>query len=156
MPVKFIREKHLQEVFKINYFASVLLTGSLLSKGKIKNASSIIFVSSVSTQLPYFGGTAYIASKAATESYCKTLAFELAPQKIRVNCISPGLVRTAVYEEMRTGYGDEKMEEYEKKYPLGFGKPADVANAVVFLLSDASGWITGTIINLDGGLLLGR
>jgi NAD(P)-dependent dehydrogenase (short-subunit alcohol dehydrogenase family) len=96
----------------------------------------------------------YSASKGALISFSKCLALEVALQRIRVNCILPGMIRT----NMMQGGGNVTTEELlkdEKRYPLGrYGNPGDVANLVVYLLSDASEWMTGSIINIDGGISL--
>jgi NAD(P)-dependent dehydrogenase (short-subunit alcohol dehydrogenase family) len=85
-------------------------------------------------------------------SFSKVLALELSSQLIRSNCIQPGFVPTNFL-----GAGiitDEQLEEEKKKYPLGFGEPSDIANGIIYLLSDASKWVTGTIITIDGGVTL--
>ncbi len=132
LPTKFIRRKHLDEVMNINYFSPVLLTSKLLKENKINPASSLVFISSISTKHPYFGGSLYVGSKAAIEAYAHTLALELAPNKTRVNLISPGLVKTKILEETINASGTDGVTEYEKQYPLGFGEPEDIADMIVF------------------------
>lgn len=154
IPVKYIKQKHIDQIFNINFSASVILTSTLLSRNLIKNNGSIVFVSSISTKHPYFGGALYISSKAALEAYSRSLALELAIKKIRSNVVSPALVKTKIFEETIAASDDEKLKEYEKKYLLGFGEPVDVANAILFLLSSSSRWMTGQEIVLDGGLTL--
>jgi NAD(P)-dependent dehydrogenase (short-subunit alcohol dehydrogenase family) len=156
VPVKFIKESQLQEVFSVNYFSAVNLISELLMQKKINNNSSIAFISSVSTLHAYFGGAPYISSKAALEGYAKTLALELAPKKIRVNVLQPALVRTAIFDStINAAIDTEKMNELVNSYPLGIGEPIDVANALAFFMSDASKWITGSSLKMDGGLTLG-
>jgi NAD(P)-dependent dehydrogenase (short-subunit alcohol dehydrogenase family) len=156
VPVKFIKESQLQDVFSVNYFSAVNLMADLLSAKKINNNSSIAFISSVSTLHAYFGGAPYISSKAALEGYAKTLALELAPKKIRVNVLQPALVRTAIFDStVNAAIDTEKMNELVNSYPLGIGEPIDVANALAFFMSDASKWITGASLKMDGGLTLG-
>jgi NAD(P)-dependent dehydrogenase (short-subunit alcohol dehydrogenase family) len=155
-PVKYIQKKHINEVLDINYTAPVLLTSYLLKAKKINQGASLVFISSVSSTHPYLGGALYVSSKAAIEAYCKTVALELAPVKIRANIISPGLVKTAILANTEAASGKEEIERHEKFYPLGFGEPVDVANMITFLLSDAAKWITGTNIIMDGGLLLSK
>ncbi len=154
-PVKFIQPKHIHEIFQINYYSVVLLTAALIKSKKIAPKASFVFMSSVSSNHPYIGGALYVSSKAAIEAYCKTLALELSPQKIRANIVSPGLVKTSIFFETEAASSKEELEKYEKNYPLGFGEPEDVANMIAFLLSDAAKWITGQIFIMDGGLLLG-
>lgn len=156
VPVKFIKESQLQDVFSVNYFSAVNLVSELLSQKKVNNNSSIAFISSVSTLHAYFGGAPYISSKAALEGYAKTLALELAPKKIRVNVLQPALVRTAIFDStINAAIDEEKMNALVNSYPLGIGEPTDIANALAFFISDNSKWITGSCLKMDGGLTLG-
>ncbi len=154
LPVKFVKQKHLDEVFKINFYAPVLLSSALLSLKKINEYASIVFISSISTKHPYFGGSIYVSSKAALEAYSRNLALELAPKHIRSNVVSPALVKTSIFEQTMEASDVEKLADYEKDYPFGFGETEDVANAIIFLLSSSSRWMTGQEILLDGGLTL--
>ncbi len=156
VPVKFIKEEHLQDVFKVNYFSAVTLIAELLKQKKINNNGSIVFISSVSTLHSYFGGGPYISSKAALEGYAKTLALELIPKKIRVNVLQPALVNTEIFDStINAAMDDDKMKELIDSYPLGIGETIDVANAAAFFISDAGKWITGSTLKMDGGLTLG-
>lgn len=153
-PVKFIDERKIEETMKINYEAAVLLTGGLLKHKKINNGSSLVYLSSISSQRPLKGATLYGGSKAALEAFVKVLAQETAPQKIRANSVSPAMVKTPMFDRAAEMVSKEEMDKHIATYPLGVGYPEDVAHAVSFLLSPASRWITGTNIILDGGLLL--
>ena len=156
VPVKFIKESQLQDVFSVNYFSAVNLMSELLFTKKLNSNSSVVFISSVSTLHAYFGGAPYISSKAALEGYAKTLALELAPKKIRVNVLQPALVRTAIFDStINAAMDEEKMNELVNSYPLGIGEAIDVANALAFFMSDTSKWITGSFLKMDGGLTLG-
>jgi NAD(P)-dependent dehydrogenase (short-subunit alcohol dehydrogenase family) len=153
-PVKFIDEEKLLNIQHINYFAPVLLMSKILQAKKLKNKSSTVFVSSIAAaQNPYFGGALYAGSKAALEAYCKTFSLENASKGMRANCVCPALVKTPIFDNFNYSSSEQEMKEYEKLYPLGFGEPADVANAIVYLLSDAAKWITGINLTLDGGYL---
>lgn len=151
MPARFIRQKNLDQLFKVNYEAVVLLTARILAKKKAAKGGSFVFLSSIATKYPYFGGAVYSGTKAAIEAYSKTLAAELAPKKIRANCLKPSFVKGPMVEEAGKTISEEVLKNFEKMMPLGFGEPEDVAHAVVFFLSDASKWITGTELNLGGG-----
>lgn len=151
MPAKFLRQKNLDQLFQINYNAPVLLTARLLKKKKVKDGGSLIFMSSIATKYPYFGGAIYGSTKAGIEAYSKTLALELASKKIRSNCLMPSFVKGPMVEEAGKTISQEVLDKFEKMMPLGFGEPEDVANTVVFFLSDASRWITGAQLTLGGG-----
>lgn len=153
-PIKFLKPENIKEIFDINFNAPVMLTSKLLQKGKIEDGASFVFISSISSQHPYFGGSMYVSSKAALEAFSKTLAIEIAPKKMRSNVLLPGLVKTQMLEETKQAAGEEKFSSYEKQYPLGFGEPEDIANAVCFLLSSETKWITGSELKMDGGLIL--
>lgn len=153
-PVKFIGKKQIDEVFGINYTAAVLLTAQLLRKRKLAEGSSLVFISSISARHPYTGGGLYVSSKAALEAFSRTVALEMASKGMRSNCLSPALVKTPIFEQTQTASA-ELIAKHEREYPLGLGMPKDIANAVVFLLSDVSRWITGTNLPMDGGLTLG-
>ena len=156
VPVKFIQEKHLKEIFDVNFSSAVKLSAVLLQQKKLKDAASIVFISSVSVMHSYFGGGPYVASKAALEGYARTLALELSSRKIRVNVLRPALVKTQIYEQTKKAtQNEQEFMAYEKKYPLGIGNPEDIANACAFFLSDASQWITGSFLKMDGGLTTG-
>jgi NAD(P)-dependent dehydrogenase (short-subunit alcohol dehydrogenase family) len=113
--------------------------------------SSIVVVSSIMSVVGSSGYSAYAASKAALVGMVRSLALEFASEGIRVNAISPGFVRTDMMNRLLKGYTEEQMDAIEAQYPLGFGSPADVASAAVYLLSGASSWITGTNLVVDGG-----
>lgn len=97
------------------------------------------------------GKAAYSASKGAVISGVRSLAMELCRSNIRVNSISPAMVNTPILEKMFQEIGEEASSEIIRKHPLGIGNPEDVANACIFLLSDASKWVTGTNMVVDGG-----
>lgn len=156
VPVKFIRDKQLQDVFSVNYFSAVHTVAELLTQKKLNNAASIAFISSVSTLHAYFGGGPYISSKAALEGYAKVLALELIPKKIRVNVLQPALVNTAIFEStVEAAVNGSEMDKLIAQYPLGVGQPDDIAQALAYFISDASKWVTGSCLKMDGGLTLG-
>ncbi len=154
LPIKFLKGKHIDELFKINFSSAVLMSSGLLTAKKLNDGASVVFISSVSSEHPYTGGSLYTSSKAALESFSKGLALEVASKKIRVNVLSPALVRTKILEQAEQIYSKEEIAEIESRYALGIGEPIDIANSIAFLLSSASKWMTGSIIKIDGGLLL--
>lgn len=154
---KTVNRQNLEESFKTNAIAPIMLTNALLRKKKIKTQSSIVYVSSLSgVFIGGIGEISYSATKGALSGYMKTAALELAPRNIRVNTICPALVPTDLSRKYHEIVPEEILKaEIPTKYPLGrMGTIEDVANAAVFLLSDASSWITGINLILDGGLTL--
>ena len=153
---KFMDLPSLESVFQTNVFSPLMLNTLLLKKKKIKKDSSIIFISSISgVYRSQIGEGGYGASKAALTGYAKSLALELSAQGIRVNTIHPGVVETPLLEVSNGTFGEEELESLRQKYPLKrFGKPEDIARCAVYLLSDASEWMTGSNILIDGGFTL--
>ena len=150
VPSSSIQTKDLDFVFGINFNSIVLLNKKLLKAKKIDNNASVVFTSSISVFKPAIGNALYAASKGAIDSYMRVLALELSSKKIRVNAIHPGMVWTSLIE--KSSFDIDKYKEDEKKYPLGrYGKPKDIANVAIFLLSEASEWMTGSVITIDGG-----
>ena len=154
VPIKFLKAKHITEIFSINFSSAVLLSSALLTNKKLNNSASVVFISSISATHPYIGGAMYTSSKAALEAFSRGFALEAAAKKIRVNTVAPALVRTKILDLSEHVYSKEELEQIENQYPLGIGEPEDVANMILFLLSDAAKWITGTTIPMEGGLLL--
>lgn len=152
LPIKFVSDDAVNEVFDINTKGAMLLTSRLLKRNKVKANASLVFISSISSQFPYVGGAIYTASKAAIEAYSRGVALEYGLKGIRSNCLLPAMVKTPMYDQ----FDDESMREHEKKYLLGVGEPEDVSNAALFLLSPLSKWITGISIPMDGGLTLNK
>ena len=152
-PVSFLKLEDWQYVFQTNIFGAALLTKGLLRKKKMAKGSSIVFTSSISTYLPGSGLSVYASSKAAINAYMRTCAIELGTKEIRCNSVLPGMVETAFINGLF--YTDEDKQRSMNHYPLGrYGKPADVAYAIIYLLSDASAWVTGTELVIDGGRML--
>ena len=152
IPIKFIKREKADKIFNINYFSSVFLLQKILKKKLLNKQSSLVFISSISSILGVPATTLYAASKASINSTVKVLASELSKQKIRVNAINPGIVVTSMLNQENIDI--KSLMEQEKLYPLGFGTPEDLAHAVQFHLSTKSRWLTGNIMNLDGGLTL--
>lgn len=147
---KNITEEDIDFVFKPNIEAPILLQTALIGNKKIKKSASIVFMASRAASAPSIGNAIYSASKGAIISYAKCLALELSPRLIRVNCICPAMVWTKLI--VQNGIEYEQLEEAQHKYPLKrYGKPEDVANLALYLLSDASSWMTGSSIDLTGG-----
>ena len=142
------------EVIDINLVAPALLLRHLLRARKIRDGASIVLISSIASQ-GSAGHAAYGASKAGLNGLMRTLAAELAPRRIRVNCVSPGLVNAGMYEQVKAMMSPAELAAYEKSYPLGVCTPDGIAGPVAFLLSADSREMTGQDIVVDGGVGLG-
>lgn len=108
-------------------------------------------ISSVSGLVGFTPNVAYAMTKGAIISMTRALAIELAPKRIRVNCVAPGFIVTPLMKQTADMLGDDYENNLAAMHPLGLGTPEDVANAVAFFLSDMSKWITGTVLPVDGG-----
>lgn len=147
--LKFYSEKNLNNLFKINTFSSTAIIRYLLKQKKLNKKSSLVFISSVASQLsPSAGNGIYSMTKAAIEAYSRQCAVELMDKEIRSNIIQPGMIDTDLIIEASAYY----RAEDEKQYIGGhYGKPSDVAKMVVYLLSDAASFVTGASFVIDGG-----
>lgn len=151
-PVKFIKSEDMQLILDINTLAPIYLTQRLCKMKKLKDGASIVFTVSIGgvfTTAP--GNAMYGVSKGALQVFMKNVALELAP-RVRCNSVNPGMINTNL-----TGgvYSDEDRKKDMLTYPLRrYGEPIDVALSIVFLLSDASSWITGHSLIIDGGKTL--
>lgn len=147
---KVATEQDVESVMDANFKAPVLLQSELLKHRKINKGASIIFIASISTWSPSIGNAFYSASKGAIVSYANCLALELAPRKVRVNCISPAMVWTDLI--LQEGMDEEQLKADEQRYPLKrYGTPEDIANLAIYMLSDASSWMTGSNVKISGG-----
>lgn len=153
-PIRFLNAGHMSEM-ALNFEAPVLTTSGLLRLKRLNRSASLVYLSSIAAQHPPKGGAMYGSSKSALESFVKVVAQEAAPQLIRANCISPGMVKTPLYDRAEEAISKEEMDKHIAHYPHGVGLPEDVAHAAIYLLSPASRWVTGINLTLDGGFLLG-
>lgn len=151
--VKAIKKQVLEDVFNTNTIAPILLTQLLVKKGKMNNSSSIVFTSSLSgVYCVHYGESMYAASKGAISGFAKGAALDLSRMNIRVNCVNPGVILTDIFNGVLT---DDELELKKKFFPLKrFGQPTDVAYAIIYFLSEASSWVTGADLKIDGGYTL--
>lgn len=153
-PFQFLTTENVRSVMGVNFEAPLYLTQYLLKKKKVSKGASVVFISSISgVWVSAVAGSLYSASKGAINGLVKGLAIELASKEIRVNCVNPGMIMTDIFKdgEITT----QQLQEDALKYPLKrYGKPEEVAFAVIYLLSDASRWVTGTNLLIDGGYTL--
>lgn len=154
LPLRNIKPEQLDSFFQINVKGQILLVKELTKKSNFNaEGGSIIFLTSIMAHVGEMAKTLYSMSKGALLSASKSMALELASKKIRVNTISPGVVVTPMTNSAFYSQSEENRQRVESLHPLGTGKPEDVAAAVIYLLSDASRWVTGSDLRIDGGYI---
>lgn len=152
MPLSNLNINHYLSIFNINVFCGFEIARVLSKKKYIpETGSSFVFISSVMGINGVSGKVAYSASKGALISGCRSMSVELANKNIRVNCVSPAIVRTKLVDDLFSTLTDESVATIIKAHPLGLGKPDDVASACLYLISEDSRWITGSNLIIDGG-----
>ena len=153
-PFQFISEKDLTAIMQVNFMAPTLISQVLIKKKKLNKGASVVFISSVSgVYCSFVANSMYSASKGAINGIVKGMALDLAPKGIRVNCVNPGMIDTPLLSE--ENITEELLKEDIKRYPMNrYGKPEEVAHAIIYLLSDATKWITGSNLLIDGGYTL--
>ena len=149
---QFITEEELTRIQKINLNAPILLTRAILKKKKIKKGGSIVFTASAAGIYRVSAGNAiYATTKCGIDAFMRTVALEYGPKGIRCNSVNPGMVETSLIG----GFTEEQKEKEMQNYPLRrFAKPEDIALGIAYLLSDASSFVTGTALKIDGGMTL--
>lgn len=152
-PVAYYKQEDLEFVFQTNTFAPMLLTKGLLKKKKIAKNGSVVFTSSVAAFSSDLGNGIYGASKSALMAYMHYCARELAEKGIRANAVHPGMVETKLIHG--GAITEDQLQEDMKRYPLKrYGRSEEIAWAIIYLLSDATKWVTGTSLIIDGGILV--
>ncbi|WP_405164101.1 SDR family oxidoreductase [Nocardia sp. NBC_01499] len=154
-----IPDEEWQDALDLNFLASVRLDALLVPGMRERRSGQIVHISSAAVLTPIGPFLHYQAAKAALENYSRGMAVELAPFGIRVNSVSPGKTATPGGEETRELWArtvatpsQDASSEPDSTAPLGRdGEPDDIANAVLFLLSDRASWLTGRNLILDGG-----
>jgi len=154
MPIAFIKQTDLQSILDINTIAPIILTQLLVKKKKMKKGASMVLTSSISGIYSVdIGNTMYSVTKSAIDGFMKNAAIELAVKGIRVNSVNPGMVETPI-NNIDSFTEEQKLKDMAN-YPLQrYGIPNDVAWGIIYLLSDASSWVTGTSLKIDGGYSL--
>jgi NAD(P)-dependent dehydrogenase (short-subunit alcohol dehydrogenase family) len=154
IPFQFVTRTKLNEIFEINFFSPSVLTQSILKKKLLRKNASIVFISSVSgVYCSSVAGAMYSSTKGAINGLIKGMALDLASKGIRVNSVCPAMIDTNIFNDGRVT--KEQLAEDKSRYPLNrYGKPEEVAYAAIYLLSDASKWVTGTNLLIDGGYTL--
>lgn len=151
-PIPFIKEEELLRVQRINLNSPIMLTKTLLRKKKINKGGSIVLTASAAgVYRVSLGNAIYATTKCGIDAFMRTVALELGPKGIRCNSVNPGMVETGLI----AGFAEEEKHREMQNYPLGrFAKPEDIAFGIAYLLSDASSFVTGTALKIDGGMTL--
>lgn len=152
-PINYIKQSDMNNLFSVNTFAPVILTKTLLKKKKLSKGSSVVFTSSIAWETITPGNAIYAMTKSAVSTFSKFFAMEYAVRQIRVNSVLPGMVNTEMTQN--SVFSKEELEEDKLRYPLKrYAEPQEIAWAIIYLLSDASAFVTGTALKIDGGVTL--
>ena len=151
IPLKMMKPEIYRELFDVNVICGFEIAKIISKKKYSNNGSSFVFIASIRGVLGEAGAIGYCSSKGALIAGMKAMALELVNRNIRVNCISPAIVETEMTKKLFENIPKDSKNEISRMHPMGFGKPEDVANACIYLLSDASKWVTGSNLIVDGG-----
>jgi 3-oxoacyl-[acyl-carrier protein] reductase len=151
LPLRLVTEDQIEKTMRINLLSAVFLAKGFRLKGVHAEGGSMVLLSSVAGLVGQPGITAYSASKGALMAAARSLALELAPEGLRINCIAPGCVQSEMLDAIQKSLSLDQFAAVKAMHPLGFGNTLDVAHAVAFLLADTGRWITGTTLVIDGG-----
>jgi NAD(P)-dependent dehydrogenase (short-subunit alcohol dehydrogenase family) len=154
LPFQFISKEKLIELFLVNFISPTLISQQLLKQKKINKNASFVWISSIAGNMCSSpGNSMYSASKSAVNGMVKGMAIDLAPKGIRVNSVNPGVIETTIFSN--GAIDQEQLKNQIIKYPLKrYGYPEEVAFATIYLLSNASAWVTGSHLLIDGGYTL--
>jgi NAD(P)-dependent dehydrogenase (short-subunit alcohol dehydrogenase family) len=152
LPVKMLKPEHYSKMFNINVISGFHIANLLANKKNISDSgASFVFLSSIMSITGQIGKIAYCSSKGAVNAGVRAMALEFSNKKIRVNSISPAIVDTDMNEKLFSSITEESKKVIIDMHPLGIGSSSDIANVCIFLLSEASRWITGANMIVDGG-----
>lgn len=150
-PMRMFKSEHAAGLFGPAIYGSLGIARAAASRGVLNDGASLVFMSSVAGIRGTSGMVGYSAAKAAVDGMTRSLACELSPRRIRVNSVAAGAIATEMHDRLARSLGEAAIAGYERRHLLGFGQPSDIANAVLYLMSDASAWVTGSTMVIDGG-----
>ena len=155
LPIQFLNTEDMNRIMAINAFAPMYMTQRLYKKKRINKGGSIVYTVSISgVSMVSMGGVMYAVSKNALDAFMRNAALEFAARNIRVNSVNPSRVKTGLIKN--SVYSEEELAKDLQTYPLKrYAEPEEIANCIVFLLSDAASYITGHALVVDGGKTLG-
>lgn len=155
LPLAATTPERLRAMMEVNFVAGLELARALARRDTLEETGgSLLWIASIYAHVGAPGQTGYCASKGAVTAAVRAMALELAPRKVRVNCLSPGMVRTPMTEATGSRMSEEQWARIAALHPLGTGKPEDVARAAAFMLSPLNPWLTGADLVIDGGYTL--
>lgn len=154
LPIQFLNAEDMNRIMAINAFAPMYMTQRLYKKKRINKGGSIVYTVSISgVSMVSMGGVMYAVSKNALDAFMRNAALEFAARNIRVNSVNPSRVKTGLIQN--SVYSEDEVAKDLQTYPLKrYAEPEEIANSIVFLLSDASSYITGHALIVDGGKTL--
>ncbi len=153
LPMKVVKQRHVDTAYHASVNGAYGIAKAASQRKVLSDGGSVVFMSSVAGERGHSGLAPYGGAKAAVLGIVRALAHEVAPRRVRVNAIIASTIETEMHLRTIENANMDYVAAGEARHPLGFGRPEDVSNAVIFLLSDASQWITGTSMVVDGGYL---
>jgi NAD(P)-dependent dehydrogenase (short-subunit alcohol dehydrogenase family) len=150
-PFKLLTPEDYESILRVNAISGLELARQCTVKKRFNKSGGVIFIASITANIARPGLTAYSASKGALVSAARVMAVELAKRNIRVNTISPGTILTPLMQNYLGSLDEDQRTKRVNGFPLGLGETTDISHAVIFLLSEASRWITGQNLVIDGG-----
>ncbi len=150
-PVKLTSTEDYDSLYKVNCLSAFEIVKNLCGIKTFNRGGSIVLISSISGIIARNGLAAYAASKGALMSAARVMATEMATREVRVNTVSPGTILTPMMQKALDGMTEDDRKKRVEGFPLGLGKTTDISNACIYLLSNASRWVTGQNIIVDGG-----
>ncbi len=151
-PLKVVNAEKAEKVYKLNTYAAIELAKACSNKQIYAGEhGSFVLISSVYGLVGSAANVGYAMSKGAIVAITKSLAMELVNNGIRVNCVAPGFIKTPMADKVDGMMDSDYDDRLNALHPMGLGNPEDIANAILFLFSDMSKWMTGAVLNVDGG-----